>query len=110
MLTRDRGILHARIERRTEAMFAAGVIEEVRATGDAGPTASQTLGLGEIRAFLAGQLTHADCIAAIRQATRRYAKRQMTWFRRETALEQIDLTGLSDLAGLAETLARKAAG
>ena len=110
VLTLDRETLNARIERRTGAMFADGVIEEVRAAGDAGPTASQALGFGEIRALLAGQLTHADCIAAIRHATRRYAKRQMTWFRRETALAPLDLTGIRDLAGLAESLARKAAG
>ena len=109
-LTLDRETLNARIGRRTEAMFSAGVIGEVRAAGDAGPTASQTLGFREIRALLAGQLGQAECIAAIQHATRRYAKRQMTWFRRETALDPVDLTGVSDPAGLAESLARKAAG
>ena len=110
VLTLDRESLNARIDRRTEAMFAAGVIEEVRAAGEAGPTASQTLGFREIRALLAGQLGESDCIAAIQHATRRYAKRQMTWFRRETALEPIDLAHIGDLGQLAESLARKAAG
>ena len=110
VLTLDRETLNARIDQRTAAMFAAGVIEEVRAAGEAGPTASQTLGFREIHALIAGQLAPADCIAAIRHATRRYAKRQMTWFRRETALEPIDLAHSSDLDQLAESLARKAAG
>ncbi len=110
VLTLDRETLNARIDRRTAAMFAAGVIEEVRAAGAAGPTASQTLGFREIRALLAGQLGQADCVAALQHATRRYAKRQMTWFRRETALEPVDLARVSDFPQLAESLARQAAG
>ena len=110
VLTLDRETLNARIDRRTAAMFAAGVVEEVRAAGVAGPTASQTLGFREIRALLAGQLGESECIAAIQHATRRYAKRQMTWFRRETALEPIDLARIGDLDQLGESLARKAAG
>ncbi len=104
VLTRERTALLTRIHERTEAMFAAGVVEEVRAAGEVGPTASQTIGLREIRAHLAGQLSRADCIAAIQLATRQYAKRQMTWFRRESALTPIDL-GITDPAQLAETLA-----
>ena len=104
VLTRERTALLTRIHERTEAMFAAGVVEEIRAAGEVGPTASQTLGLREIRAHLAGQLSRADCLAAIQLATRQYAKRQMTWFRRETALPPIDL-GTTDPAQLAETLA-----
>ena len=110
VLTLDRETLNARIDRRTAAMFAAGVIEEVRAAGAAGPTASQTLGFREIRALLAGDLGQADCIAALQHATRRYAKRQMTWLRRETALEPVDLARVSDFSQLAESLARQAAG
>ena len=106
VLTLDRETLNARIGQRTAAMFANGVIEEVRAAGAAGPTASQTLGFREIRALLDGQLDEAACIAAIRHATRRYAKRQMTWFRRETALEPVDPARLGDVTALAESLAR----
>ena len=104
VLMRERSALLARIDERTEAMFSAGVVEEVRAAGEIGPTASQTLGLREIRAHLAGQLSRADCLAAIQLATRQYAKRQMTWFRRETALAPIGLD-TADPAQLAESLA-----
>ena len=110
MLTLDRAALNARIDQRTAAMFADGVLDEVRACGDTGPTAGQTLGLREIRAHLAGEISRADCIAAIQLATRRYAKRQMTWFRRETFLEPVEVTGISDPGQLAEALARQAAG
>ena len=109
VLTLDRETLNTRIDQRTAAMFAAGVIDEVRAAGEAGPTASQTLGFREIRALIAGQLTPTECLAAIQQATRRYAKRQMTWFRRETALEPVDLAYVSNFSLLAESLALQAA-
>ncbi len=109
VLTLDRETLHARIAQRTNAMFSSGVIEEVCAHGEVGATAGQTLGFREIRALLAGQLDPAACRSAIQHATRRYAKRQMTWFRRETALAQIDLAQVSNPAQLAEDLAREAA-
>lgn len=105
----DRSTLHQRIDRRTQEMFADGVIEEVRACGEPGSTASQTIGLCEIRALLAGEIDHVTCLAAIQQSTRRYAKRQMTWFRRETALIPLDLTGIDDFSELAKSLADKAA-
>ncbi len=107
VLTRDRDDLRARIDRRTEEMFDAGVIEEVRNAGAVGPTASQTLGLREIRALLAGEMTRAECVAAIQQATRHYAKRQLTWFRRETAFRNVNLTPIADAAALADEIARE---
>ena len=92
VLTLDRETLNRRIEHRTATMFAAGVVEEVAHCGELGPTAGQVLGLQEIRAHLGGEMSRAECIAAIAQATRQYAKRQMTWFRREPALEMIDIS------------------
>lgn len=92
VLMPDRDWLHKRIEARTAAMFRAGVVEEVRterARGEIGPTASQVIGWREIGALLDGTMTEADCRAAIVTATRQYAKRQMTWFRREPALTPI---------------------
>jgi len=108
VLNRAREELYDRIHRRTEAMFAAGVIEEVRHTGPIGPTALQTLGWRQIGALLAGTMTHQDCVLEIQQATRRYAKRQLTWFRREPHLEFIDLTGDDIPPALIEALARRA--
>ena len=92
VLERDRGDLYARINRRVEEMFVAGVIEEVGAVHQIGPTAEKTLGLSEIRALISGEISQADCIARIQQATRRYAKRQLTWFRRQTNFPSLNLS------------------
>ncbi|MEY2519716.1 MAG: tRNA dimethylallyltransferase [Verrucomicrobiota bacterium] len=89
---RDRGDLYQRIDRRVEQMFEVGVIEEVRAVSDVGPTAEKTLGLREIQMLLAGEISQPECIAKIQQATRRYAKRQLTWFRRQSNLEPLNLS------------------
>lgn len=92
LLYRDRAELYARINRRVEQMFAAGVVDEMRALENIGPTAEKTLGLAEIRALLAGEISQAGCIAKIQQATRRYAKRQLTWFQRQTNFSALNLS------------------
>jgi tRNA dimethylallyltransferase len=92
LLDRDRAELYARINDRVGHMFAAGVIEEVQAAKKIGPTAAQTLGLREIRSLIAGEISQPDCIAKIQQATRRYAKRQLTWFRRQTNFSLLNLS------------------
>jgi tRNA dimethylallyltransferase len=89
---RERAELYDRIDRRVEEMFEGGVIEEVRAQQNLGPTAEKTLGLREIRALLAGEISQAECIAMIQQATRRYAKRQLTWFQRQTNFTPLNLS------------------
>jgi tRNA dimethylallyltransferase len=92
---RDREELYARINQRVEAMFENGVIEEVRASGATSATASQMIGLCEIRQLLKGKMSLLQCTAQIQQATRRYAKRQLTWFRRQTNFSSLNLSLLS---------------
>ena len=92
---RDREELYARINQRVEAMFENGVIEEVRAAGAMSATASQMIGLREIRQLVDGKISISQCVAAIQQATRRYAKRQLTWFRRQTNFPPLNLSLLS---------------
>jgi tRNA dimethylallyltransferase len=94
-LVRDRDDLYARINERVCAMFRDGVEKEVAALEQIGPTASQALGLREIQQLLARDLSRKDCVARIQQATRRYAKRQLTWFRHQTNFPQLNLTALS---------------
>jgi tRNA dimethylallyltransferase len=89
---REREELYDRINRRVEAMFADGVVDEVRALEPIGPTANQTLGLREIRELIAGKMAERECITKIQQATRRYAKRQLTWFRRQTNFLPLNLS------------------
>jgi tRNA dimethylallyltransferase len=92
LLERDRTELYLRINRRVEAIFAAGVVEEVRSAKNLGPTAEKTLGLREIRRLIAGEISQAECVSRIQQATRRYAKRQLTWFRRQTNFPLLNLS------------------
>jgi tRNA dimethylallyltransferase len=92
---RDREELYTRINQRVEGMFESGVIEEVRAAGEVSATASQMIGFREIHQLLKGEMSIAQCIAAIQQATRRYAKRQLTWFRRQTNFSPLNLSLLT---------------
>ena len=92
---RDREELYERINQRVEMMFERGVIEEVGAPGEISQTASQMIGLREIRELLAGKKLIPQCIAEIQQATRRYAKRQLTWFRRQTNFLPLNLSFLT---------------
>ena len=95
LLLRDRADLYQRINDRVNAMFRAGVEKEVRVLPEVGPTADSALGLEEIRALIAGQISREECIAKIQQATRRYAKRQLTWFRHQTSFPPLNLTPFS---------------
>lgn len=92
LVLRDRAQLYARIDRRVAEMFRAGVADEVARIGPLSQTAAKTLGLEEIRALLEGKMSEAECSAAIQQATRRYAKRQLTWFRQQPNLEALNLS------------------
>jgi tRNA dimethylallyltransferase len=92
---RDREELYARINRRVEAMFENGVIEQVRATREVSVTASQMIGFRELHQLLDGKISIAQCIAGIQQATRRYAKRQLTWFRPQTNFSPLNLSLLT---------------
>jgi tRNA dimethylallyltransferase len=95
---RDREELYARINQRVEEMFENGVVEEVRAAGEVSATASQMIGFREVRQLLDGPADAASisqCIASIQQATRRYAKRQLTWFRRQTNFLPLNLSLLT---------------
>lgn len=93
-LHRERAELYERINRRTHEMMAAGVLDEIRALPlDLSRTAQKTIGLSELRQTLAGGLPVEEAISAIQQTTRRYAKRQTTWFRRETWMWPVDTTG-----------------
>jgi tRNA dimethylallyltransferase len=78
-----------------EAMFRHRVLDEVRAAGPMGTTASQMIGFREIRELLSGKKSLSQCIAEIQQATRRYAKRQLTWFRRQTNFLPLNLSFLT---------------
>ncbi len=106
---RDRSDLNARIDRRVEEIFRDGVAAEVAEIKQLSPTAAKTLGFQQILQLIAGQISEAGCIAAIQQATRRYAKRQLTWFRRQTNFEPLNLSLLKDHEAAVESILQKAA-
>jgi tRNA dimethylallyltransferase len=103
---RDRADLYERIDRRVHSIFERGVVEEVRALGEIGVTATKTLGLHQIQELIAGRISGPDAIALIQQATRQYAKRQLTWFRRQTNFEPLNLS-LQSLDEAVELISRK---
>jgi len=81
--------LEPRIRQRAAAMLDNGAIEEVRRHPELSPTAEKAIGIREIRALLAGEIDRRTCEERITVATRRYAKRQRTWFRRERWLRPV---------------------
>ncbi len=99
-----RAALYERINRRVGAMLATGWLEEVRQLVEAGvePGAKpfQFIGYAELRDALANRIGIEEAADRIRQATRRYAKRQITWFRRETGVCWLE--GFGDQPEIAE--------
>lgn len=94
-LNPPRTTLYDRLNRRCAEMFAAGLVDEARALlARYGPIkALDSLGYKQARAVLAGELTEAQAIAAAQQGHRNYAKRQLTWFRREPDVHWIESFG-----------------
>lgn len=81
----DREILYDRINKRVDIMMKQGLIQEVKEilkNHQKFPTAMQGLGYKEVVSFLEGKMTQEEMIEKIKMETRRYAKRQMTWFRK----------------------------
>jgi len=89
LLTWERAELEERIRHRTRRMLAGGAIEEVAALPEMGATAEKAIGVAEIRSHLAGEIDRAACEERIVIATRQYARRQGTWFRREKWLTPV---------------------
>lgn len=81
-----RPVLYERIERRIDSMLEEGWVDEVKVLLDSGisPEAQsmKAIGYGEIAAYLRGEMTLADAATAIKTRTRRFAKRQLTWYKR----------------------------
>ena len=90
---RDREKLYARIDRRAAKMFDDGLADEVRALLDAGVpldgTAMQAIGYKETAAYLRGEYSLADAVELVQRRSRQYAKRQLTWLRRDDAVRWI---------------------
>jgi tRNA dimethylallyltransferase len=93
----EREVLYARINARAVAMLNGGWIEEAESLKEFRELkALQTLGYPEIFAMLDGKISKDECLAQIQQATRRYAKRQLTWFRNQTEVREVDANATRD--------------
>ena len=91
----DRQVLYDRINKRVDIMISSGLIDEVKSIigkYPSMPTAMQGLGYKEVVEYLNGDCTEEEMIEKIKQKSRRYAKRQLTWFRRNKNILWLDAT------------------
>lgn len=90
----DRDVLYERINRRVDLMMKQGLVEEVQALLAKGYTrelqSMQGIGYKEIVDYLEGRVTLEEAVDAVKQGSRRYAKRQLSWWRRETSIHWFD--------------------
>ncbi len=97
----DRRALVARLDERVRGMWRAGLLDEVRELLplglERGVTASRAIGYAQAVAQVRGELDESEAIALTQSLTRRYARRQVSWFRRDPAIEAMDATA-DDLA------------
>ena len=95
VLTMDRARLYERIDRRVDIMMRQGLLEEVRGLWDMGipgdSTAMQGIGYKQIYGYLDGKYSLEEAVRLIKRDTRRFAKRQLTWFRREKDVRWVDI-------------------
>ncbi|MDD4169522.1 MAG: tRNA (adenosine(37)-N6)-dimethylallyltransferase MiaA [Desulfotomaculaceae bacterium] len=93
-LTMERKTLYRRIEQRVEDMIEAGLVEEVQSLLNAGYsprlTSMQGLGYKEMQLFLTGEVLLPQAVELLKRNTRRFAKRQLTWFRRDERIKWIE--------------------
>ena len=105
-LTRARQELYRIIDRRVDSMLEAGFEAEVRALVSQGYGASSvvrdTLGYGDLIAYLEGAVTYDEPVRLIKRNTRRFAKRQLTWFRKEPVITWLDITARTDFEAIAQ--------
>ncbi len=88
----DRELLYRRIDRRVDEMMEQGLLDEVRRLNlRRDSTAAQAIGYKELNSYLDGFYTLEDAVKKIKTATRNYAKRQMTWFRRRSYVTYLNI-------------------
>ncbi len=109
---RDRNFLYEKINSRVDLMLEKGLLQEAREfyKGNPSSTAVQAIGYKELRPFLDGELSLEECAENLKMKTRNYAKRQLTWFRRDKRVNFLfidDYPCFDDLVKAALTLAER---
>ena len=109
-LTRPRGELYKRINSRVEEMFVQGLVEEIRKVlaGGLSPTGKQVIAVPEVAGYLSGDYDLARAQYLLQLHTRHYAKRQLTWFRKEKRLAWLSISAEDTVEVLAEKIRRDA--
>ncbi len=97
-LSRDRKELYRLIEERVDKMIEAGLLHETKNLLEMKPdrTALQALGYKDLGRYLQGDIKLEEAVRLIKKHTKMYAKRQITWFKKEPDITWIDVTGISD--------------
>lgn len=105
-LIRKRGELHERINHRVDEMIRLGLVEETEALlkGNLSRSARQALGYKEIAEHLSGETSLEEAVEKIKNRTRRFCKRQLTWFRKETDIHWIDISGSVDSSEVLDSI------
>lgn len=87
----DRAALYERINRRVDLMMERGLLEEARGCfgQEDRPTAAQAIGCKELYPYVRGEKTLEECVEELKLRTRQYAKRQLTWFRRDKRIRSV---------------------
>ena len=110
-LNMPRETLYQRIETRADRMTEAGLIEEVKGLLEQGYprdcAAMQSFGYKELIDYLDGKRRLEEAIALLKQNTRRFAKRQLTWFRNDPRIEWFDASQFSSMDGIVDNLLAK---
>ena len=88
----DRSLLYRRIDRRVDEMVTQGLLEEAKQVlaNPALKTAANAIGYKELRPWLEGSLPLEECLENLKRQTRRYAKRQITWLKRDERIHWLD--------------------
>lgn len=101
VLNRDRSILYDRINQRVDMMFDMGLLDEVKGLHQMGYTSQMQsmkgIGYKEVLEYFDGKMTLEESIDILKQGTRRYAKRQITWFKRYENALWLDLDKVTEL-------------
>lgn len=103
-----REVLYKNIEERVDSMIGNGLIEEIKYILDKGYSKTlnslNTVGYKEIISYLEGEITEDRAVDLIKRNTRRYAKRQMTWFRGVEGMNWFDVASFDDLNNISEEI------
>ena len=112
MIDWDRETLYDRINKRVDIMLDMGLLEEAREffTHDDYVTASQAIGYKELKPYFDGEKPLQECVEHLKQETRKYAKRQLTWFRKDSRISLIsadETTKYDEIIKNAEKILKK---